>query len=133
MYTAEVPDDPEKYQKLCVDGKVFYKVKDGEDKVNIEPRKRRRYSDQFRNPLFIQKDVNRKLKMIKQFREKNGDLASLIASWRDCISECISILQNKYGVSPVDAFKAFNLKKHGFHADDYGICEEDLLDENNCY
>nr|AGE96619.1 hypothetical protein ECU09_1020 [Encephalitozoon cuniculi] len=122
MYTAIKPENVEEYQELCVDGRMFYKL--GESKKKTV---RRRYSDQFKNPLFIQKDVNRKLRMMRQFREKHGDLEEEIERWKDCISECISILHSQHSVHPAEIFKAFSLGKWGFDIEEYGGCEEDLL------
>ncbi|AFM98996.1 putative double-strand recombination repair-like protein [Encephalitozoon hellem] len=123
MYTASKPENPEDYRELQIDGKTFYKLKGDVQKVT----RRRRYSDQFKDPLFIQKDINRKLRMMRQFRETHGDLESVIERWKECISECISILCNQYSIPPLEIFKAFPLKKWGFDIEDYGGCEEDFL------
>lgn len=122
MYTTEPPESPDRYQELHIDGNVFYKMKKTGECT--EPVRRRRYSDQFKDPLFIQKDISRKLRMMKQFRESHGNLEELIERWKDCIFECVSILQSKYDMPPAAIFKMFNLKRHGFDPLDYGVCEE---------
>lgn len=128
MYSVDVPNNVEEYQEICVGNKTFYKLKRKDTVVGSS--RKRRYSDQFKNPVFIQKDINRKLKMIKKFKENNGDLEELIERWKECISECISMLKNEHDVSPLTIFKSFNLRKHGFDIHEHGICEEDLLDRN---
>ncbi|ADM12229.1 uncharacterized protein Eint_091000 [Encephalitozoon intestinalis ATCC 50506] len=123
MYTTDKPEHLEDYRELHVDGRVFYKLKGKKQ----EAVRKRRYSDQFKDPLFIQKDTNRKLRMMKQFRETHGDLESVIERWKDCVSECISILHTQYNIHPVEIFRAFSLRKWGFDIEEYGCCEDDFL------
>ncbi|AFN83760.1 hypothetical protein EROM_091440 [Encephalitozoon romaleae SJ-2008] len=68
--------------------------------------------------------------MMRQFRETHGNLESVIERWKECISECISILCNQYNIPPLEIFKAFPLRKWGFDIEEYGGCEEDLLQNN---
>lgn len=128
MYTAERPAGPGDYQEIYVDGRVFYKVCKPNQKAGTI--RRRRYSDQFKDPAFVQKDINRKLRMIKQFREAHGDLEAVIQRWKDCVSECISILSTQYGIHPAQVFRAFPLGKWGFDIEDYGGSEDDLVAQN---
>lgn len=84
-----------------------------------QPR-RKRYSDQFKDPLFIIKDQFRKLKMIEKFKIKNKDIGNLIDEYKECISKCIDVLKSEYEIKARDIFSAFELKRHGFVLEDFG-------------
>jgi hypothetical protein len=117
MYLANAPEGKEGCEMIEVDGRVFYRVRSTDDKRPVQ--RRRRYSDQFKNPLFVQRNINRKLNMMRQFREKEN-LQILIDRWRECVGECIGILRDECHLDPALIFKSFNLERHGFVPEDYG-------------
>lgn len=101
-----------------------------ETKTNIEKRKqqhpiRKRYSDQFKNPTFLEKDKYRKLKMIEKFSLENKDLKFVTDKYKDCITQSIEILKNEYMIPVKDIFDAFELKKYGFNGEDFGWEDEE--------
>lgn len=114
MYFIKV-DNEENYDKIYVDSKCFYKLK---TKIPQE-KKKKRYSDTLKDPLYIEQDKFRKLNMIKQFREKNGDIYELINKYKKIIEECIIIMDREYMIKPNEIFKLFDLEKYGFKLDDY--------------
>lgn len=120
QYRSEKPDNSEDFETIRVDDKTFYCKKE-----NVSPGPKRRYSDQFKDPLFKLKDDNRKLTMIKQFIAKHGNIDRITQRYKECISECIEILQKEGEVNPSIIFSHFNLKKYGFDPNDYGIIEDD--------
>ncbi|WUR05023.1 uncharacterized protein VNE69_12008 [Vairimorpha necatrix] len=112
MFYKEKPEDGKNYKKIKVDEEIFYKLETTE-------KKKKRYSDQLKDPLYAQQDMHRKLKMIKKFRENNEDLDDLIEKWESLISECIIIMNREYEVSVKELFKIFNLEDYGFLIDEY--------------
>ncbi|KCZ73971.1 hypothetical protein H311_05068, partial [Anncaliia algerae PRA109] len=114
---------------ILVDSKKFYKKKETLPK-NSSKLRRKRYSDQFKDPCFDKKDIFRKLKMIKAFSTKNRDLDALINKWKSCIEECIVLLQKNHGIFAHHIFKAFSLEKHGFDYDDF-CNNSDIEEETN--
>jgi hypothetical protein len=117
MYYREISEDNKNdYEETKVDSKIFYRLKSRE---NIPIKKKRRYSDLLKDPLFAQQDLFRKLNMIKQFRDKNGDMPKVIDQWKSLIGECIIIMQKDYEVSAQEIFKIFQLENYGFSLDQY--------------
>ncbi|EQB62227.1 hypothetical protein NAPIS_ORF00189 [Vairimorpha apis BRL 01] len=114
MYFIKVENE-ENYDKIIVDSKCFYKLKS----PTIQSKKKKRYSDTLKDPLYIEQDIFRKLNMIKQFREKNGDIYELIEKYKNIIEECIIIMDKEYDIKPSEIFKLFNLEKYGFKLDDF--------------
>lgn len=131
MIYAGITEQEELYDRIVVDDRVFYKKKavlstqPAVPKYTSPFKRQKRYSDQFTDPVFIQKETVRRLKMIMSFREKNGDLDDIIARWRSCIAECIGALCKEHEVSPTQIFKEFQLQKHGFAPEDFDVDLED--------
>jgi hypothetical protein len=131
MFCTHITEQEDLYDQVVVDDKVFYKKKAVESnqqqtqKDGATPKRQKRYSDQFKDPVFIEKETIRRLKMIMNFKEKNGDLDNIIARWRNCIIECVYVLSTEYEISPIPIFNEFQLKKHGFSHEDFGIDVED--------
>lgn len=132
MFCTQVSDDENLYDKFQVDNRTFYRKRQerrgtAEFPGKISQRRQKRYSDQFKDPVFEQKDMLRKLNMIMTFREKNGDLDAITERWRECICECIHVLSNEYGFSPAEIFNTFQLEKYGFDCEDFGIDRDDFI------
>ncbi|RVD92932.1 hypothetical protein TUBRATIS_005390 [Tubulinosema ratisbonensis] len=129
MYFTKInEEEKENYISIKVDNKMFYKLK---LKNNLKEKKKKRYSDQFKDKSFDKKDILRKLKIIKSFKENNSDLEFLIEKWTKCIGECIFCLSREYFLPANQIFKAFSLKKHGFNYDDF--CNNSEIEEENCF
>ncbi|KKO74948.1 cyclin [Vairimorpha ceranae] len=116
MYYKTKPQDENEYQKIQIDNKIFYTLK---SKENSPVKKKKRYSDLLKDPLYIQQDLYRKLNMIKHFRNKNGDLFSLIDKWKSLIDECIILMKRDYEVSVQELFNLFRLEDYGFNIENY--------------
>ncbi|KAL0263989.1 UNVERIFIED_CONTAM: hypothetical protein PYX00_011014 [Menopon gallinae] len=135
-FCTHISDDEDLYDKFVVDGRTFYRRRQGggaaiATRDKTPPKRQKRYSDQFKDPVFEQKDTLRKLHMIMAFREKNGDLDAITDMWRECICECIHVLCDEYGFSSTDIFKTFGLGKYGFDCEDFGIDRDEFI-EHEC-
>ncbi|KAI4292405.1 hypothetical protein PAPHI01_1679 [Pancytospora philotis] len=118
MYVTEV-EDPAGYDVVEVDGRKFYSAKE----TAAPTAKRRRYSDQFKDPLFKLKDEYRKLRMLGQFMEQH-DLDELTEKYRDAILECSAVLHKEFEL-PLDAlYKHYSLEQFGLDPEDFGIVED---------
>lgn len=131
IFSTQVSDDEDLYDKFQVDNRTFYRRKQESSGIatspkKTQPRRKKRYSDQFKDPIFEQKDMLRKLNMIVTFREKNGDLDAITERWRECICECTHVLSNEYGFSPAEIFNTFRLEKYGFDCEDFGIDKDNF-------
>lgn len=127
MYVADISgaEDPLEYEFVEVDGRKFYCRKE----TPAEPRTpRRRYSDQFKDPLFKIKDCHRKLRMLGQFLEKH-DLDDLIDRYRTAILECAVILNKENSVEMSTVYNHFDLGKFGFDAEEFGVRRSDEAEE----
>jgi hypothetical protein len=127
MYFVEKEKGIE-YDEISIDNKTFYKLREVPKKRKSVQIGRKRYSDQFKDPVFLQKDAYRKLKMIEGFRKKNGNLDELIERWRSCVEMSIDILRSEYSYPVKEMFRLFNLKKYGFRVADYGMSEDEAED-----
>ncbi|KAF9764945.1 hypothetical protein NGRA_0134 [Nosema granulosis] len=117
MWLAEIKEEgKDLYETFEVDNLTFYKLKE-DSKLNTK--KKRRYSDILKDPINAQKNIHRKLNMIKKFREKNGDIPKLIERWKALIDECIVALKKEYEIQPSDIFNLFDLTKYGFDLEEY--------------
>ncbi|KAM0677506.1 hypothetical protein BDAP_002007 [Binucleata daphniae] len=87
----------------------------------VQP-KRKRYSDQFKDPAYIKKDMYRKIKMLENFMKNNKDINEEIEKYKNYISKSIEVLKNDYQMSVVQLFRIFNLKEYNFEIQDY--CNE---------
>ncbi|KAM0679811.1 hypothetical protein GINT2_001983 [Glugoides intestinalis] len=119
MFFSQIPEDEdeEKYSVIQIDEHKFYFEKPVEKKQV----QKRRYSDQFKDPLFVSKDTYRKLNMLKQFREKYKDINIETDKYILCIGKCILILKKEFFIDPVTIFKAFDLTSLGIIPEDFGI------------
>jgi hypothetical protein len=124
MFFSKIKDgeDPAKYDKITVDGRVFFYLKPIESNLKTS---KRRYSDQFKDSLFLAKDTNKKLKMIKQFNLKYKDMIQKTEKYISCIEEAIWILKKEFQIEPSVIFQGFDLKSLGFNPEDYGVIEEE--------
>lgn len=123
MFFAQIPEEcSEDYSRIEVDGRTFYCKKD-----SSPPRAtaKRRYSEQLRDPLFISKDTNRKLNMLRQFVERHKDIGAATEKYIECIEECITILNREFSIPPSVIFSAFDLQRLGIKPEDYGVEEKD--------
>lgn len=123
----EKPEDMSNYIEIHVDDRIFY----AKAALNT-PKKQRRYSDQFKDPVYEQKENIRKLKMMRKFKLENGNLDEITGKWKNCIHECMIVLIDEYEMGVKDIFEAFKLKKYGFDTSEYGDetdFEEDESDE----
>lgn len=111
MYWLEV-DDPTEYDTVEVDDRIFYCRKEK------EALKKRRYSDQFKDPLFKTKDIYRRLRMLEQFMDKN-DLEELTGRYREIIVECSVQLSKEFGVPLGLIYKHFKLERFEISADEF--------------
>ncbi|EJW05168.1 hypothetical protein EDEG_00749 [Edhazardia aedis USNM 41457] len=93
--------------------------------------KKKRYSDQFKDPLFIQKDTYRKLKMIEKFSTQDRNIESMIEKYKDSVSQCIFILKNEFNLPAKEVFTAFDLKKYGYTLEDFNSEEESHYEHEN--
>lgn len=109
------------YDTIKVDDKTFYCKK--EVPTDIRNTKKR-YSDQFKDPLFKIKDNYRKLHMLKQFFDKNN-LEELTEKYRGAIVDCTEILHKEFNVELSVIYRHFNLEKYGFDPGDFGINDEE--------
>ncbi|KAF7683776.1 hypothetical protein TCON_1026 [Astathelohania contejeani] len=125
MYFTTVENENE-YEVIKIDDKIFYKKK-----LKVSTKPKRRYSDQFKDSSFIQKDIHRKLLMMENFNTKYGDLDEKIDEWKNCISKCIEILEKEYGIPAVEIFKIFGLIKYGFDCEEFGIDIDELKTKIN--
>lgn len=111
MWLTEVSEDEEHlYETFTVDDRTFYKLKESPKSTT----KKRRYSDILKDPIYAQKNIHRKLNMIK-----NGDIPSLIERWKELIDECVVTLKKEYEIKPSEIFSLFDLSKYGFDLDEY--------------
>lgn len=94
-------------------------------KRKLEQPRRKRYSDQFKDPLFIKKDNYRKLKMIENFLEKNEDIESVIEEYKNYIKSCIGILKSEFDVKARELFKIFKLNEIGYSIEDFDSEEDE--------
>jgi hypothetical protein len=116
MWLTEINEEnKDRYEIFEVDDKCFYRLKE----EDAPKQKNRRYSDTFKDPAFVQKTINRKLNLIKKFKNKNGDLPHLIERWKLLIEECIITMEKEYEIKPSELFQIFQLDKYGFNIDDY--------------
>lgn len=100
------------------------KIENKADIRCVKQIKRKRYSDQFKDPVFIEKDKYRKLKMYERFQRENKDLQSVTEKYRDCITMGIEVLKREQQISAKDIFMAFGLKEYGFRLEDFGSDED---------
>lgn len=128
MYCSKlkIDENPDDFSKIIVDDKVFYYLKP-EESISKLPKKR--YSDQFKDSLFIAKDTYKKLKIIKQFSCKYKDISQQTEKYISCIEEAIWMLKKDFLIEPSTIFNSFNLKNLGFNPEDYGI--EECTNEDN--
>ncbi|KAI5151018.1 hypothetical protein ENBRE01_1841 [Enteropsectra breve] len=118
-YFSTKPDDENEYGEIEAYGHVFYyKI----DKNSQKPAKR--YSDQFKQPVYKLKDQYKKLNIISKFMEQH-DLEKDMEKIRDTIAECVRILHKEYDIEPAAIYKRFNLKTYGFLPEDYGVEQEE--------
>jgi hypothetical protein len=128
MFFASIPEgSSEGYSQIEVDGRTFYCRKSTSPSRSVP---KRRYSDHLRDPLFISKDTNRKLNMLRQFIRKYKDIDSATDRYIGCIEECMDILGREFAVPPSVIFQAFDLPRLGFRPEDYGV-EEREEDSSN--
>lgn len=131
MYFSKIPENEsaENYNELKIGNKIFYTLKS--EKKSIKSNLKRRYSDQFKDPLFITKDTFRKLNMLKQFKRKYKDIDLIIEKYIDCIETCINILNSEFSIEPKTIFQALDLKQFKLNPSDFGveINEEKCEDE----
>lgn len=126
MYLASLAeaDDPSEYESVTVDGREFYCRREV-----AEPRAaKRRYSDQFKDPLFKLRDQYRKLKMLRQFMARH-DLDELTEKYKAAILECATILNKENDVGMPAIYSHFNLDRFELDPEDFGVCADDLQDE----
>lgn len=117
MWQTEInEEEKDKYETFTVDGHTFYKLKEETKPVS---KKKRRYSDILKDPIYAQRNIHRKLNMIKKFRMRNGDIPSLIGRWKELIDECIVTLKKEYEIKPSEIFSLFDLSRYGFDLDEY--------------
>lgn len=129
-FTAIVGDENlEKYKQINVEGRVFYYLLP-ETTVPVKTNKKR-YSDQFKDPIFMAKDTYRKLKMIKQFNLKYKDIGCQTEKYISCIEDSIWLLKREFSVEPKTIFHSFNLNRLGFNPEDYGINENPADEEQD--
>lgn len=123
MYFTDLSalEDPLDYDSINVGDKTFYYKKEKEAEHRPS---RRRYSDQFKDPLFKAKDAHRKLNMLKQLTEKQG-LDELTDKYRNAIMECVWILKQEGGIEPASVYKHFNMGNFGFNPEDFGVAENE--------
>lgn len=121
MFFASIPEGcSESYSRVEADGRTFYCKKDSSPSRSVP---KRRHSDNLRDPLFVSKDTNRKLNMLRQFTKKYRDIGLETDKYIGCIEECIGILKRDFAISPLAIFQAFDLQGLGFMPEDYGIEE----------
>ena len=132
MFHAEIPggESEDAYEKICVDDRTFYRRRadsgDGQSPPAGRPPKRaRRYSDRFKDPVFEQRETVRKLRMLEKFREKNADLDKTIEAWKECIGGCIDVLWREHEISPRLIFDTFGLRRYGFRRADFDMESEE--------
>lgn len=136
MFYARISDDENKYEKVLVEDRVFYRRKPAKGDPpsslhkNTAVKRQKRYSDQFRDPVFEQKEIIRKLKMIANFKKKHGNLDSVIEGWRNCIQKCVNTLQEECDVDPKEIFKTFKLQEYGFLPEDFCIESDEEGEED---
>lgn len=129
MYFTKInEEEKENYSLIKVENKTFYKLNTLTDKKD-NSKKKKRYSDQFKDKSFEKNDILRKLKIIKSFKENNNDLDFLTEKWIKCIEECIVCLSTEYNLPAHQIFKAFSLEKHGFNYEDF--CNNSEVEEEN--
>lgn len=122
FYTKK--EDSSSYEEILVEERKFYRKK-------VKPTvRKKRYSDQFKDPLFIEKDIHRKLKMIKKFQTSIGDIQSETKKYLECIEKCIYILKQELEVPITVMFDSFDLKKYGFSLQDFGIEEDSGIESD---
>lgn len=128
MFLASIPEgSSENYSRIEIDGRTFYYKKDSTPPRTVT---RRRYSDNFKDPLFISKDTNRKLNMLFQFSKKYRDIDSATEKYVRCIEECIDVLNREFAIPPSVVFQAFDLRRLGLKPEDYGIEEREENSSN---
>lgn len=113
--------DPSEYDEIKVGERVFYCKK---DRTKNSPIKRRRHSDQFKDPLFKIKDEHRKLRMLSQFAD-NNDLDSLTEKYRSVVIESSLVLSKEFGIPMAAIYKHYDLKHLGISAEDCGLDDEE--------
>lgn len=125
MYFSKLSDkeNPDDFKKIVIENRVFYCLKPVDPSSKII---KRRYSDQFKDALFIAKDTYRKLKMIQQFNLKYRDITKQTEKYISCVEEAICVLKGDFSIDPKAIFKSFNLKSLGINPEDYGIDEEEI-------
>lgn len=127
MYYISInEEDKDKYEKIIVDEKEFYYKREQETPaLNIK----RRYSNQFTDPLFLAKDLNKELTMLKKFRNDYKEIERMTRKYINCIENSIHILEQEFKIPPSVIFEAFDIKKLGFRPEDYNI----LIEDENSY
>ena len=95
-------DDPEKYWKILIDGKVFY-----EPITSTKPR--RRYSDKFKDPGFIAREKCRKIEVLR--RNETSELEQRIERMKEGIRKCVEIMNESSGKSIEEIYNTFGLKR----------------------
>lgn len=130
MFFSKVPEgeNAENYYEVEVDGRVFYGLR--QQNSEKKPGVKRRYSDQFKDPLFIAKDTYRKLNMIKQFKRKYKGIEAATKEYTNCIENCICILKKEFSIEPRTIFQSFDLKHLGISPDDFGVEKEECVSES---
>lgn len=125
LFFKSIPEgeSSEDYKEYKIDNKVFFFL--SKNSTNTTPVKRR-YSDQFKDPLFIARDTNRKLNMLMKFKEKYSNIDLITNKCVNCIEECISILKKEYSINPTAIFETFDLEKFGINPEDYGVDKESI-------
>ncbi|ELA42606.1 uncharacterized protein VICG_00358 [Vittaforma corneae ATCC 50505] len=130
MFFTKIPENEniKDYYEIKVDGKIFYGPRQQSSEKNAGVK--RRYSDQFKDPLFTAKDTYRKLNMIKQFKIKYKDIGLITKRYIDCIENCICILEKEFSIVPRTVFQSFDLKQLGINPDDFGVEKEECASES---
>jgi len=113
MFLASIEgvENKSNYQEIKVDDKTFY-----QEKPPSRPRKR--YSDQFKDPRYKNKELFKKLSIIKNFQLKFGDIRRETEKWTSKMIECLRIARDSHGADVEELYKAYNMKGLGFSMDE---------------
>lgn len=91
-------------------------------------RRKRRYSDQFKYPgrdrLYIEREKNRKAKIVDNFRKGNDDIEGATSRWKDALLGCASeLLKEEPDRDRGELYSALGLEALGIAREELGIEE----------
>jgi Putative double-strand recombination repair-like len=98
---------------------------EGEEMKEEGTPKKRRYSDQFRHStsdlLYMEKEKNRRAKVLQKFKREHGDVEKEISRWKGVVIACSVDLIKEGEGNASEFYRVFGLEKVGITEEEMGI------------